>query len=613
MDAFRSAIDDCGMVDLGFKGNIFTWQRGINVDTMVKERLDRCMANNAWCAMFQFSEVLHFPIYKSDHARILLKFGRDKTRHKKGKLFRFESLWLSNGECEKVVGNAWREHAGSDIHSRVSGVASSLACWARVTFGDIQKRIIAAERVLHNLQEQAPDGRIIEQMHQVTNTLDELHRLKESYWHLRARTNELRDGDKNTSYFHHKANQRRKHNTIKGLFSDDGTWLSSREDMEGIITHYFETLFATGNPADFDAATAGIEAKVTEEMNRELLTEPSGEEIRVALFQMHPNKAPGMDGMHALFFQKFWHIVGPDVICFVQRWWRGETDISEANKTCIVLIPKCADPKRMTEFRPISLCNVLYKIVSKTLANKLKQCLGELISINQSAFVPRRLITDNALIAFEIFHYMKRKGDGRDGTVALKLDMTKAYDRVEWSLLEHVMVKFGFAGPWIQKIRNCIQSVSFSFKLNNQVVGQILPGRGLRQGDPISSYLFLLCADAFSMLLIKAEKEISIHGVKICKNAPSISHLFFADDSILFARASLQECSKIADIISLYERASGQKVNLSRRKWLLAKKCLRRGEWRLLIHSGFEQWINMKNIWVYRRLLGGRRKRFLHS
>lgn len=101
----------------------------------------------------------------------------------------------------------------------------------------------------------------------------------------------------------------------------------------------------------------------------------------------------------------------------------------------------------MTEFRPISLCNVLYKIVSKTLANKLKQCMGQLISINQSAFVPRRLITDNALIAFEIFHYMKRKGDGRDGTVALKLDMTKAYDRVEWSFLDHVMVKFGFAVP----------------------------------------------------------------------------------------------------------------------------------------------------------------------
>lgn len=106
MDAFRDAMDDCGMMDLGFKGNIFTWQRGNSVETVVRERLDRYMANNAWCVMFPYSEVLHFPIYKSDHARILLKFGKDKTRHKKGKLFRFESLWLSNVECEKVVDKA---------------------------------------------------------------------------------------------------------------------------------------------------------------------------------------------------------------------------------------------------------------------------------------------------------------------------------------------------------------------------------------------------------------------------------------------------------------------------------------------------------------------------
>lgn len=171
---------------------------------------------------------------------------------------------------------------------------------------------------------------------------------------------------------------------------------------------------------------------ITETMNRMLMQEPTGEEIQMALFQMHPNKAPGIDGMHALFFQKFWHIVGLDVICFVQHWGRGEIDLKDVNQTCIVLNPKCAEPKNMTEFRPISLCNVLYKIISKTLANKLKLCLGDIISTNQSAFVPKRLITDNALIAFEIFHYMKRGGEGRDGSVALKLDMSKAYDRMEW-------------------------------------------------------------------------------------------------------------------------------------------------------------------------------------
>lgn len=179
--------------------------------------------------------------------------------------------------------------------------------------------------------------------------------------------------------------------------------------------------------------------------------------------------------MHALFFQKFWGILGVDVVRFVQRWWRGELGLDEVNRTCIVLIPKCNEPKRMLEFRPISLCNVLYKIISKTLANKLKPMLGSLISINQSAFVPKRLITDNALVAFEIFHAMKRRGEGKDGTIALKLDMSKAYDRVELGFLEKVMGKMGFSQSWIGRIMKCLSSVSFSFKYNGSISGLFNP------------------------------------------------------------------------------------------------------------------------------------------
>lgn len=111
------------------------------------------------------------------------------------------------------------------------------------------------------------------------------------------------------------------------------------------------------------------------------------------------------------------------------------SNLEDVNKTCAVLIPKCDNPKRITEFRPISCCNVLYKIR----ANKLKPFLGNIISINQSAFVPKRLITDNVLVSFDIFHAMKRRGEGKDGSVALKLDIKKAYDRVEWCFLERVV------------------------------------------------------------------------------------------------------------------------------------------------------------------------------
>ena len=131
--------------------------------------------------------------------------------------------------------------------------------------------------------------------------------------------------------------------------------------------------------------------------------------------------------------------------------------------------------------------------------------------------------------------------------------MSKAYDRVEWVFLEHVMLRLGFASDWVRRVMGCVSTVSFTFKVNGAIVGNVNPHRGLRQGDPISPYLFLFVAEAFSGLLSSAARDNLIHGAKVCNGAPRIPHLFFADDSILFARANLQECSKIASIISTYE------------------------------------------------------------
>ena len=240
-------------------------------------------------------------------------------------------------------------------------------------------------------------------------------------------------------------------------------------------------------------------------------------------------------------------------------------DLDAVNKTCVVSLPKCATPKRITEFRPITCCNVLYKIISKTMDNKLKPLLGDIISANQSAFVPKRLITDNALIAFEIFHAMKRRGERKDGSVALKLDMKKTYDSVEWFFFfEKVMFRLGFSENWVRRIMNCLSSVSLAFKINGQISGSVILSRGLRQGDPISPYLFLIVVSASSTLISKAANEKRIHGVKICNGASRVSRLFFVDDSILFAKASIRESSVITDIISTYDRASGQSFNLDK-------------------------------------------------
>ena len=193
----------------------------------------------------------------------------------------------------------------------------------------------------------------------------------------------------------------------------------------------------------------------------------------------------------------------------------------------------------------------------KVLANRLKKILPQIISESQSAFVPGRLISDNILIAFETLHHMQHMKGGRQGYMALKLDMSKAYDKVEWEFLEKIMLKMGFHTRWVSIVMECVRTVSYSVLINGDPKGFFNPSRGLRQGDPISPYLFLLCAEGLQALLAHAAQSKKIQGLSISRGGPNLTHLFFANDSVLFCRANLTDCHAIQEVLSKYERASG--------------------------------------------------------
>lgn len=299
-------------------------------------------------------------------------------------------------------------------------------------------------------------------------------------------------------------------------------------------------------------------------MNLQLSAAYSREEVIIALNQMHPSKAPGPDGFQAQFYQRYWHIVGEYTINSVLGFLNNSQPINDINHTNICLIPKSKHHSHVIDFRPISLCNVSYKLISKVLANRLKPILDSIISQNQPAFISDRLISDNIVIAHERINYISNKKKGKIGFGALKLDMSKAFDRVEWIFVKNIMLKLGFDVNFVSLIMNCLTSVSFSILINSHPKGNFLPSRGLCQGDPLSPYLFLLCSEGFSSLINNAEKCNLISGVSIAKYAPPISHLLFADDSILFFKANTNSCFIINNILKEYELASGQSINLNK-------------------------------------------------
>ena len=195
---------------------------------------------------------------------------------------------------------------------------------------------------------------------------------------------------------------------------------------------------------------------------------------------MHPTKSPSPDGMSPIFYQRYWDIVGPHVVNYVLNTLRIGIMPNGLNATYICLIPKGNCPQMITEFHPISLCNVIYKLVSKVLANRLKRVLPEVIYDAQSAFVPGRQNTDNVLVAFEVMHCINKKRKGKKGLMAIKLDMSKAYNWVEWAYLEVMMRKLGFQNRWISSMMMCVTTVSYSVLLNGEPRGKIIPTRGLR-------------------------------------------------------------------------------------------------------------------------------------
>ena len=201
--------------------------------------------------------------------------------------------------------------------------------------------------------------------------------------------------------------------------------------------------------------------------------------------------------------------------------------LKSINHTFITLIPKVPNLERVIEFRPISLCNMIYKIVSKVIANHFKPFLNSIISEAQSAFTADRLITDNILIACESLHHMKTTCTRKIGFMAIELDMSKAYDRVEWIFLEKILLSMGFQESRVALIMECITIVSYSILVNGEPKGLIKPSRGLRQGDSFSPYLFLFCAQGLNAIIRRVVMNGEIQGFSICRNGPKITHFFF--------------------------------------------------------------------------------------
>ncbi len=282
------------------------------------------------------------------------------------------------------------------------------------------------------------------------------------------------------------------------------------------------------------------------------------EEIRDAVWQCEGSKSPGPDGFNFSFIRKSWDLIKHDIFAAMALFHRTGTIPKGCNASFICLIPKVRDPSKLEQYRPISLVGALYKIISKVLASKLKKVLPAIVDESQSAFLKNRGILDSVLMANEVVEDLRKKG--RSG-LCLKVDFEKAYDSVRWEFLYDMLHRMGFHNLWITWIRGCMESASISVLVNGSPTKEFKPSRGLRQGDPLAPFLFLVAAEGLAGIVRQALKVNMLSGLKIGSKELEICILQFADDTLFLCEDSYSNVLTLKAILRGFELASGLKIN----------------------------------------------------
>nr|GEW30760.1 RNA-directed DNA polymerase, eukaryota [Tanacetum cinerariifolium] len=364
------------------------------------------------------------------------------------------------------------------------------------------------------------------------------------------------EGDENSKFFHGIINRKRANLAIKGVMVD-GEWVDEPCRVKEEFRLHFATQFQTPG-SNFCKLNFSFPDRLNSDQVIELECPVTKEEIKKAVWGCGENKSSGPDGYTFEFFCKFWDTIGSDLCVAVEWFFEHNLFTKGCNSSFVALIPKTHDPKFVNDYRPISLIGSLYKVVAKVLATRLSSIIPALISDVQTAFLPNRQILDGPFIINELLSWCKHK---KQQAMMFKIDFAKAYDSIRWDYLDDVLRAFGFGSKWCSWISGCLHSGMASVLLNGSPTLEFQFQCGLKQGDPLAPYLFILIMKSLDLSFSRAIDAGIFKGIQIGSSF-NISHLFFADDAIFIGEWSTANLSGITRILHCFSLLSGLKINL---------------------------------------------------
>lgn len=351
---------------------------------------------------------------------------------------------------------------------------------------------------------------------------------RDSLLRQKARSKWIKEGDANSSYFHRCINKRRKCNEIVGININE-EWKEDVVEVKNGIFEFFKSHISRRvhiRPS-FGRDFGG--SKIFKEDNQMLIAPVSEEEVWKAIKSCESSKSPGPDGFNFCFYKNFWEMYKGDFMRFMGEFHRNRRLAKGLNPSFTVLIRKKEEAFDLQDYRPISLIGRVYKILAKVLANRLSKVLGSIISENQSAFIEGRQLVDSVVSLIEAMEDAKAK---KTRSMLFKIDFEKAYDSVDWVYLRETMEKMNFCSTWIDWMMECVSSAQASVLVNGRPSDNLNLERVLRQGDPLSPFLFLLAAEGISRLLKKVVEVGHFKPMEVGRDKVCLSHLQYADDTL---------------------------------------------------------------------------------
>ncbi|PNX79615.1 ribonuclease H, partial [Trifolium pratense] len=301
---------------------------------------------------------------------------------------------------------------------------------------------------------------------------------------------------------------------------------------------------------------------INEDINAVMTMLPSHQEIKSAVFALNKDSAPGPDGFGAFFFQHYWEIVKIDVFNAVLEFFTTSWILPGFNSNIITLLPKTSNATSIDQYRPIAMANFKFKVISKIIADRLANIMPFIISKEQMGFIHDRNIKDCLCIASEAVNLLHNKAFG--GNLALKIDISKAFDTLEWSFLLKVLNRFGFNEKFCNWIHVILKSAFLSISINGKSEGYFNCSRGVRQGDPLSPLLFCIAEDVLSRSISKLVLEGKLDLIKGTRHLSVPSHTFYADDLMVFCKGKLAGIKALKELFDMYASQSGQIINTAK-------------------------------------------------